>query len=205
MNVTNFSLVSGSTVWIIGSSIVRDAYFRALQRPDGPGLGLANANINVYWEHQSGMRLFQFIETVNYMLNFYPRPDFLVIHCGGNDIGLKPIVEITWEAKLLFNKLKTMLPCTIFIWSQILPRISWRYIENTAVVERTRKRINSGISTFFIKHGGRTIKYPDISNDPKLFKSDGVHLSILGCDLMLNVMSGALYTFVNNQNVIFPE
>ena len=80
-------------------------------------------------------------------------------------------------------------------------------LEYTIVAERTRKRINSGISTFFINHGGRTIKYADISNDPKLFKSVGFHLSILGCDLMLNAMSGKLhvYTFVNNQNVIFPE
>jgi hypothetical protein len=184
---------------------VRDACNRALQRPDGPGLGLENDNIYVYWEHQSGMRLCHFIETIHYMNDRYPKPDLLIIHCGGNDIGLKPIMEIIMEGKTLYKELKVMLPYTRLIWSQILPRKSWRYIENVVVADKNRKRINSSLSTFFIKQGGRTIKYPDITNVQNMFKSDGTHLSVLGCDLMLNTLSGAIYTFYNSQSVIFPE
>ena len=201
---TKIRVVSGSSVWIIGSSIVRDAYFRSLHRPDGPGLGLAEFGIGVYWEHQSGMRLCNVLELATYMKNFYPLPDLLVLHCGGNDIGFKPMVEVTWEAKTICDQLKSLLPHTILVWSQILPRKSWRYIAMTSVAERSRKRINSCISTYYINRGGRTVKYPDITNDFRLFKADGVHLSVLGCDLMLNNLSGAVYAFLNSSDVVFP-
>jgi hypothetical protein len=85
LKVTYLRLVAGSTVRIIGSAFVRDAYNRALQCPDGPALDLENGNIYIYWEHQGGFRLCQFIETVTYMSDFYPKPDWLIIHCGGND------------------------------------------------------------------------------------------------------------------------
>ena len=82
-----------STVWIIGSSVVRDAYYRSLHRPDGPGLRLVEFGIGVYWEHQSGMRLCNMLDLATYMKNLHPLPDLLILLCGGNDIGFKPMVE----------------------------------------------------------------------------------------------------------------
>jgi hypothetical protein len=73
------------------------------------------------------------------------------------------------------------------------------------IAERSRKRVNSCLSTYFIHHGGRTVKYPNITNDFRLFKADGVHLSVLGCDLMLNILSEAVYAFLTGSDVIFPH
>jgi hypothetical protein len=88
---------------------VRDAYKRSLQRPNGQYLGLVEFGIGVYWEYQSGMKICKILELVTYMKTFYPSPDMLIVHCGGNDIGFKPMVEITWGAKAIFDQLQLLL------------------------------------------------------------------------------------------------
>jgi hypothetical protein len=41
-----------------------------------------------------------------------------------------------------------MLPNSLLIYSQILPRKKWRYNSNLKAMERARKRINRGIRFF---------------------------------------------------------
>ena len=54
------------------------------------------------------------------------------------------------------------LPNTTIIWSQILPRLKWRYSENQTAMHECRYRINNSIASFVTKLGGHYIKYPDI-------------------------------------------
>lgn len=203
-HVTNIWLVSGATVWIVGSSLVRGAFQRSLQRPDGPGLGLDQSGISIHWDYQNGMRLFHVIPIIEQRLRYYQPPELLIIHAGGNDIGTKSMVEITWEAKSIFNNLAYMLPNTTLVWSQILPRRSWRYLNITYVADKTRKRINSCLATYFIKNGGCYLHYPDLKHDSNFFLSDDVHLSVLGYDIMLNTLSGAVYSFIKQFTHVYP-
>jgi hypothetical protein len=63
-------------------------------------------------------------------------------------------------------------------------------------MERTRKRINCGISSFFMKHNCYA-KHPDFDDKLSgLFANDGVNLSFIGCDLFINTLQGALETFI---------
>lgn len=198
-------LVSEPVVWIIGSSIVRDAYEWAVQRPDGPDLGLKQFGVSVFWDYQSGMRLNNVSDSVDYMSRHYPIPDIMILHCGGNDIGTVPSVVVTWQAKTIFENIKTKLKDTRIVWSQVLPRMFWRNVFPTYYAEKMRKRINSCLSSYFKKHKGCYVHYPDIYSEPKFFKADGVHLSYLGIDIMLNTLSGALYTFLQNPDAnVYP-
>lgn len=45
------------------------------------------------------------------------------------------------------------------------------------------------------------INYPDITDDKQ---SDQTHLPVLGNELILNTLSGAIYAFLNSSVKIFP-
>ncbi|XP_045200881.1 uncharacterized protein LOC123554666 [Mercenaria mercenaria] len=184
------------TVWIVGSSLIKGAYLTACQRINGEQLGLQSISGNVLWEFLGGMKVSDLSDTITYLLNFNRPPKFLIIHCGGNDIGQRPMVEITWAIKDFITKtVLVKMPETKIIWSQILPRRSWRYISDNVIANKIRSRINSCISTFFIKQGGFYIKYPDIDESQRFFAQDDTHLSNLGYSLMLNNITGAIRTF----------
>lgn len=199
-------LVSEPVVWIIGSSIVRDAYEWATGRPDGPDLGLAKFGACVFWDFQSGMRLCNVLDSVRYMSRHYPQPQFIILHCGGNDIGSVPSVVITWEAKVIMEDIQKNFKDTKIVWSHVLPRLFWRNVYPTYYAEKMRKRINSCLASYVRKLGGCHVYYPDIRSDSRFFRADGVHLSTLGIDIMLNTLSGALYTFLQNTAAsVYPK
>jgi hypothetical protein len=74
----------------------------------------------------------ELIPRVKYLLRFNQPPDFLVIHCGGNSIGAVKWRELRCQIKDSLGQLMALLPSTKLIWSQILPRISWRYSQHGA-------------------------------------------------------------------------
>ena len=89
-----------------------------------------------------------------------------------------------------------MLPGCSLIWSSILPRRTYRYSKNDHAMETTRKRINRGVRSYILKHGGYVIKYPDFDDrHPALFSDDGVHLSFIGNDIFINQIQSAFETF----------
>jgi hypothetical protein len=61
----------------------------------------------------------------------------VIIHCGGNDIGLVPCGELLFHIKFTIAILSSMLPGTSLVWSSILPRMKWRYSENIRNIENT--------------------------------------------------------------------
>lgn len=184
--------------------MIRGAYQRLCDRPDGENLGLDFIGGNLTWEFMSGMKIDHIQAAVDYLLSFKEIPDYVIFHCVGNDIGSKASAVIIAELKQIFEHLKIILPGSKFIWSQILPRRTWRYIECTHFADRARKRINSSISTFVIKNGGHYIKYPDIKGDFKFICHDDTHLSAVGYDIMLNNISAALYAFHTCGHPVFP-
>uniref|UniRef100_A0A8W8P187 Tyr recombinase domain-containing protein n=1 Tax=Magallana gigas TaxID=29159 RepID=A0A8W8P187_MAGGI len=74
-----------------------------------------------------GMKSHQLIRKVRTLLKYEEAPSMLVIHCGGNDIGqILKFVELRATIKRILDKLVVLLPNTILVWSQILPRLHWR-------------------------------------------------------------------------------
>ena len=63
-------------------------------------------------------------------------------------------------------------------------------------MNRARKRINSSIGAFVLQLGGYHIQYPDIVLDVQFLKRDGVHLTDLGNEIILNTLQGVLESFV---------
>ena len=107
------------------------------------------------------------------------------------------------EIKNIIRWILIELPNTTIIWSQILPRLKWRYSENQTAMHECRYRINNYIASFVTKLGGQVPRYM-----PKLYisKSDGVHLTPVGNDIFLNILQGAVEYFMwsNLRGLTFP-
>ncbi|XP_053379265.1 uncharacterized protein LOC123548373 isoform X1 [Mercenaria mercenaria] len=205
LNLSSPVKVKTHNVWIIGDSLIRGAQQAAYLRPD-EDLGLGNF-VNVLWESVSGMKICDLYDTVQYLLTFNPPPEVLIIHCGGNDLGSSGMttLKLTWMVKNMLSEWLGMMPNTKFVWCQILPRRSWRYIPDYVIANKMRARVNSCLGTYFIKHGGAYIKFPEINQDPIYFSSDDCHLSSFGYDIMVNIFSGAVYTFLFTSEQVFPK
>jgi hypothetical protein len=66
-------------------------------------------------------------------------------------------------------------------------------------------RLNRAAISVVMALGGGYIKHPQfITKDDQLFDKDGVHLSTLGNDILLNNFQRALGHFTNDGGNLFP-
>jgi len=55
-------------------------------------------NADLWWQGYRGMRLSDIIPKVNLMVKVNKtKPDILIVHIGGNDIGRRPILDLMRE------------------------------------------------------------------------------------------------------------
>lgn len=205
LSLTTF-FVGSTSVWILGSSIIKHAWLHSKNRPGGTNLGLERIGVNLIWQGYSGMKLCQLKRRVRNLLKFVDPPSYIVIHCGGNDIGEFPILEIRRLARSAIEFLNQILPNTVIIWSQILPRSNWRYSTDCTAMDTARIRLNNSAATQCIHLGGSYIKYPDLKVvKHALWSSDGVHLSKLGNEIFLNGIQGGLESIISYGVTYYPH
>lgn len=185
---------------------MKNAWLRARNRPGGVNLSLSERlGMTIWWQAYSGMKLGQAKIKLRKMVEFEDKPDILILHCGGNDLGRICIGDLRCEMKSQLKDISQMLPKTKIIWSQILPRKTWRYSENNMAMERCRFRLNNSAATEAIRMGGGYIKYPDIKlSEESLWSNDGVHLSAIGNELLLNTLQSALEKMALKGQFICP-
>ena len=172
----------------MGSSIVK----RAEQYAKRSGLEFAYSvkNFHVVWKGIFGMRFRDLHQTLVNLLSTNRPPRYLVVHCGGNDIGSPdtPLRRLQMFIKFTIAEIVKIMPNTCIIWSHILPRLYWRYTLSSSEADKSRKRINSSIATFVLKISGVPVKYTQINASQKhLFVNDGVHLSTQGNTISCNI------------------
>lgn len=124
-------------------------------------------------------------------------PAYLIIHAGGNDIGSIKARDLRNFIKQTLSNLIVLYPHTCIVWSSILPRLRWRYSENTEAMENIRTRTNRAIIQHVVQRGGKAIKHPDFNDKYPALYEDSCHLSFIGNDIFLNTFQGAMCTFIN--------
>ena len=117
-------------MWIVGSSIIKDAFVSARSRHGGTCLGLSRLNVSIWWQGKRGMVARQIKGQIRLMKKFEVAPQFIILHVAGNDLGCKKVGALRNEIKYIIRWILIELPNTTIIWSQILPRPKWRYSEN---------------------------------------------------------------------------
>ncbi|XP_062617015.1 uncharacterized protein LOC134278741 [Saccostrea cucullata] len=184
-------------IWIVGSSIIKGAFYYARKSFDGVDLGLKGRNYRIFWQGKGGMKWFDLIPKIKLLLRYEPPPEILIIHCGGNDIGKIPLLQLRSNMCSTLKKLEELLPNTTIGWSKILPRISWRFSSNSKSQNLATVRLNNFMNHLVTVNGGFFIKYPEITWDSnEMFSSDGVHLSYIGNCFLLYNLQRALQEYV---------
>ena len=140
-------------IWIIGSSIVRNAFVHARKNSVGINLGLSRVGLQLLWQGYGGMTTCDVMSKFRNLMRVENPPDYIVLHVGGNGLGYVKVGFLRNRIKNIIRKFRALLPNTRIIWSEILPRNQWRYSKNHAAMNRARKRINSSIGAFDLQLG----------------------------------------------------
>lgn len=199
--------LSGHTrIWIVGSSLIKHAYRHTSSSVHvGPDLDLQRCDASIRWQAKGGLRSEGLKKFVRDTLVIEDPPQFMVIHCGANNVGQDKSHDLISDMKSIIDHFFTSLPLTKIVWSQMLPRLKFRFGKNQKALEQVLVNVNSKMASYVLDNGGYYIKYPEISHrDPGLF-SDGVHLSDIGKDIMLHRLQQGLYTFMTSQARVYPQ
>ena len=174
-------LSTAKKVWILGDSYVKRSKIRARETL-GTNLGV---HAHIQWFGRGGMRWDSILHVFHDCLEGRTAPDMLLIHCGGNDLGLVKSVLLVKAMKKDLHYLHQQFPQMKIILSSINQRRQWRY-GPPGKIDKARKFVNSVMDTFILDCNGRTVPHPDIVFDkPGLFLRDNVHLTPKGHDIFL--------------------
>lgn len=159
----------------------------------------------VFWQGRSGMRWCQVLSMVKHLLKYEDPPHLLVIHCGGNDLGSQNGVSLKFRIRDDLIKIAGLLPNTLIVWSQILPRLQWRDERDHRAIERARKRLNNYVATFCLQRGWAYLRYPQIKETSAFFRDDKVHLSDQGNQVFINNLRSGLSCFLSSNLQVYPD
>lgn len=134
---------------------------------------------------------------IKIMLKYEDPPEFLIVHVGTNDLGNMSLGDLRNKLQRILKLVAEDLPGTRLVWSQMLPRLKWRYSKNNKAMEKGRYRVNNAVAKFILNSGGYYLRYPDIVRNEKLFNPDGVHLSCIGNNIFINTLQAGIEYFLN--------
>ncbi|OCT75759.1 hypothetical protein XELAEV_18030946mg [Xenopus laevis] len=176
------SIAGGSiSVWLLGHSYISWARRRAAVKKSGPQLGFPEGQVNIHWFGVPGLRWPGVWPTLLRNVRSGRRPDVLLIHAGGNDMGLRSQRELVLIMKQDLDKIRHLFPDLILVWSEMVPRLVWRYARNGEKMDRSRVKMNKLMASFVRKFGGIVIRHSNLDDKmPAYYGQDGVHLSELG-------------------------
>nr|XP_033814699.1 uncharacterized protein LOC117366849 isoform X2 [Geotrypetes seraphini] len=171
-------------VWIIGHSFVHWAGERALVRPGGRHLGLGHLGVRVSWWGQRGMRWHQLLPFLSHLRSCPRPPVVLIIHLGGNDVDSLSARQLVNVIKDDLRVLFAWFPGTRILWSDVIPRprclASRRWTRGLA-------KFNRQVGKWVESQGGTQLLHGWVEvGCGGLFHTDGVHLSDIGWDLLLD-------------------
>ncbi|XP_041439951.1 uncharacterized protein LOC121400603 [Xenopus laevis] len=174
-----------ATVWLVGHSYIRRAKQRVSVRPGGDTLGFRG--VQFQWRGVGGLRWLQVLPEVVAISRITPPPVVLVIHAGGNDLGQMRIAELLSLLRSDIARFKAFFSEMILVWSEIVPRLSWRGARDPDAIERARRLLNARISRFVRDRGGVVVRHRQLEGiDQGLMLRDGVHLNDIGMDIFLS-------------------
>lgn len=191
---------------MVGSSLLKRAYLQCRCRQDGSSLGLKN--VDLWWQGYGGLRLRDVRQKLDTLEKVWdgPQPQYILLHCGANDIGAIPVRKILREIDAILEFINTRFPQSRVIWSQLLPRIVWRLSTNVIAMEKARKRVNSYGARYVLQNGGCYLLHPQLSAfNSELYDNDGVHLNFIGNNLFLDGLKSGLQVFLTNAADVHPK
>ncbi|XP_023593445.1 tumor susceptibility gene 101 protein isoform X1 [Trichechus manatus latirostris] len=184
-------------VWICGHSYVFWAEKRALKRSFGSQLGISVEDARLHWIGKSGMMWDQLTPTLVHARRRLPDPDVLVVHLGGNDLGVMELLDIITRIKKDLRFIKQMFKNVTIVWSNMIPRKVWYNSAKPHFMNKCVKKGNELIGSFMKFIGGSTISHASlVPESPGLFHLNGVLLSESGTDIFNLDLLSVLETLI---------
>ena len=161
-------------------------------------------NVEIWWQGYGGLVLVDVRKKIRTLCQVNSnKPSFIILHCGGNDLGKLDLKAFRSLLPLIFKLIEEIIPGTKIIWSEILPRQNWRYSKNNKAMDIARRRMNSFGGKFAIENQGAYLRHPLLDKFcEKYFSKDGVHLNSLGNTILLNQISKGISEFMNGKDYI---
>lgn len=140
-----------------------------------------------------GLRWPGFVELVLGKEQDWGRPDWIVVHLGGNDIGHGKGIDLILRIKRDFLKILEAWQGVRLVWSDIIPRRAWLGSRGLRALDRVRKRVNFAVAQFVVGHWGVAIRHPQLVHEnQRYFFRDRVHLSDSGTRVLLDGIFSAI-------------
>ncbi|KAM3929169.1 uncharacterized protein RB166_006958 [Leptodactylus fuscus] len=168
----------------MGHSFVFWGALRAAVRPDGRQLGFSRDVATIRWLGLKGMVWSRFLPEFHKFARLDRAPDILLVHLGGNDLGVRPFRQLITDIKFDFLRLWALFPNMVTIWSDIVPRKVWKGARSVVKLNKARIKVNRAIGSFMAKNGGVVVRHTDLeSGEGSFWRSDGIHLNAVGIDI----------------------
>ena len=182
----------------MGSSIIKRLFPLARETEVGCSL---DTGADLWWQGYSGLSLKRTKAKLRTLLRIRDPPLFLLLHVGGNDLGITPLKAIKDMLLSLFDFIDVHFSSTKIIWSEILPR-DWGI--NNKGLDAARKRINTLAAKQVKIRGGFYLRHVNLARyNLNNFDSDGIHLSLAGNRLLLHNLKHALSSFLKGEQPWF--
>lgn len=199
---TILKIVSGEKhqlLWIIGSSYVHYAELAARSEP----LDLSMWRVSVKWFGRKGLTIDRLDSLMDSLSQESPEPDWILIHCGSNDITTEGSTgkDVLDRLQLSVLRYQALFSTAKLIWSSMLQRRYWHFapLGTGTKIESKRSRINRAMKNFILANNGKFINNDSYINvkDVSLYYIDGTHLSNLGNSVLLRNWLAALQSFLS--------
>ena len=204
-------MISGSKVlWIVGSSIIHWAAVEAGKRNGGKQLGFKTEKLEIHWVGKQGLKFQTLDNFIDQKRGILPTPDYILIHCGANDLTHTDITGkgLSENIKCSLLRYKALFRNMTLIWSSMLQRRYWHHapLNTGSLIDQKRKRVNLAIKSFIKDNGGKVISHDHNikAKELSLYRYDGTHLSDLGNQVFLNNIQGGLEVFLGSAQTEFP-
>ncbi|XP_075685840.1 uncharacterized protein LOC142664622 [Rhinoderma darwinii] len=170
-------------VWILGHSFIFWAQKRAARRSYTENLSMDPLVFSVFWHGVRGLQWKNVFSLVKSLSSYWPDPNLIIIHAGGNDLGKEKTLDLLWEMRRDIALIKCLFPDATISFSEIIPRLLWSS-GNYKFLNRIRKRINRAMSKYMSVLGGLSYRHSDLEDlTDGLFRNDCIHLSDVGIDI----------------------
>jgi len=197
-------LIIVDIIWIVGDSIVHWAAHYLL--PWGEAALNLHLDSRVSWKglrggHLTDLSLYLYDSLVRNHCGScdWPcvhAPSFVVIHMGTNDLTTLDTMGFKFTLEDVIAECQFLLPHSIIVWSDILPRHFYKGAWSQPSMERKRKNVNRTARAIVLSNGGKVIRHDNIQWYLRsLFRSDLLHLDVFGHHLFTENLGAALKFF----------
>ena len=164
--------------WICGDSIVKWAAKHALEVVKDVQLGFGD-DAEIVWKGKGGTYLVNLLPSLLDEISMASiKPDAIIIHCGTNDLGTVQHHVIQRTLKQAVGDIRHCFPDILILWSDIIPRRSYKIARSNVKLDKARKKVNTYACKLLTGPMGGTISHDISYRQPNMyFPKDEVHLS----------------------------